>query len=1045
MLNLIHSNRLEILARELIDRLDQDPPAPFEQEQILVQNPGMKRWLQQAVARRSGCAAALQFPLPSGFLWSLLRQQFDDLDDLSGWDAETLRWRLMRLLAELESDPVLAPLRPYLQRDQDGSRRWQLAQRLAQLFDQYPVYRPDLLSQWESGQSQGINDHEAWQALLWRRLREEQQEPPRHELIQRLICHLSEQDWIDGLPRRVSIFAISSLSRAYLEAFNALGRHCEVNLYHLNPCEHYWGDIRSRAESLRREGRDVSENELLASLGKQGREFIELLYEVAPNNPDKLLFEAPGGRHLLAGLQRQILSLETEEPLPLDDSIRFTACYSELREVQALRDFLLHRLQQDDSLQPHDIVVMHPDIDRIAPMVEAVFGGSGKPFLPWSLSDQRVLDTDPLIALLLDWLGLPDSRFSASELLGWLEVPALNRRLDFDEEDLERLRFWVRELHIHWARDGRHREELGLGRDDLYSWKQGLDRLLAAALMSDELDHYRGQPLPQLLPTQADIQRLGRLAAFLDDLWHWRDRLKTDTDPADWQRRLLELAGQMLEPDAADEARLSELRRQLENLRVQAATAGFEEPLSARWLRHFLEDALRQQQSSHRYLSGGISFSNLIPMRMLPFRVVCLLGMNDDDFPRRETPQQFDLIAARPRIGDRSRRDDDRYLFLQALLAAGDCFYISWVGRDRRDDSELEPSVVVSQLRDVIADLSGESPPVREIPLQAFSPASFEGEGSFAADWWPDPQAAEPKAFNQPVDLEVDVEGGTVHLEDFKSFFRNPAKYFLEQRLGMKLGVEQDEVDDEEPFALNGLAAWSLRKQLLDTQLNNEEPDPDLLLSSGLLPPGALGRQALARAEAQAGNLANALVEDPDYAGLLRLDFEYRAEGLTLQGQTTSHAKNKLLQVSVSSHKGSNLFPAWIDHCLFCCTREPSDGRVIFLDYNKTKIIDFRALKSSDAKKCIDDMIEAWNMGQSEALGFYPDFCWEYVNAYCRSEDRDTAWSKALSRWNGTYNGFHEAEDDYIRTILKPDSQPDEATMDWAEVLMLPLVEAMKT
>ncbi len=1044
MLKIIHSNRLERLADRLIDRLRQEPPGPFEAECILVQNPGMKRWLQQAVARRLGVAAQLDFPLPSRFVWDLYEALVDDPGGLSQWDADSLRWHLMRELEAVTDDERFAPLRPYLERDRDGVRRWQLAERLAGLFDQYQVYRPEMIVNWEQG-SEGHRLHEAWQAELWRRVSADIREPHRVRLIQRLIDALGRGEIETGcLPRRVSLFAISSLSRIHLEVFESLSRHAEVTIYHLNPSREFWGDIRSRKESLKSDGEAWSENELLASLGAQGREFIDLLYEVAPNAEDEADFELPAGEQLLAQLQRQMLTLQPADGARLDDSIRFVSSYSDLRELQALHDQLLDYLSADPGLQPHDIVVMHPEIDRIAPMVEAVFGQQPpERRIPFSLSDHRELETDPLLRLLIDWLGLPQSRFTANEILGWLELPALQRRYELAEEDLEQIRYWVRELHIHWARDGEHRAQLKLGGGDLYSWKRGLDRLLAAALVSEEVMRLDELPLPDILPGQGDLQLLGRLKRLIDDLWSWRQRLDAPTDIAGWQRRIIGMIDRLLDPGSEEEPRLQRLRKLLEQSREQAEQAGFREKLGAAWMQRHLESGLQQQQAQHQYLSGGVTFSNLIPMRMLPFRVVCLLGMNDDSFPRRDLPLQFDLVASgKHRIGDRSRRDDDRYLFLQALLSAGDFFLVSWVGRDRRDDSSLEPSVMVRQLMDEIEAVTGERPNVIEKPLQAFSPRAFE-QGSHAASWWPDPAVEPPAVFASPIELPPDEGREVVRLEAFRRFFRNPAQYFLQQRLNLRLGIDQDEVDDDEAFALDGLQQYPIRHRMIESLLRDETPDMEYFLQTGELPPGLAGRQALGKLHEEARSLVDALKADADYASSRFLDVRYEQNGFVLDGRVETHSGKRLLQFSESRASGKVRFSFWIDHCLYCYCHEPTESRLYCRNEKGDKPISLKPLSRSEAEEVLSSLAGAWHEGQKQPIPFYPDSAWLYVEKR-NEKDRDSAWTYIKSRWTNEYRPVMEMQDDYVRTALKPRQLPGHEFEDWSVRLMQPLYVAIE-
>ena len=1053
MFQLHQSNRLDLLARSLIENLrGAQGVSPLQAIPVLVQNPGMKRWLQQRLASETGIAAGLEFPLPSRFVWSLHESLFGETGALQAWSEGRLRWRLMRRMREMADSEALRGLRPWLKGDNEALRRLQLAQKLASLFEQYQVYRPDMIEAWQRGRELGLPS-EDWQAELWRGLCHEQTHEPHHRLLQRLMERLQQDGDMPGLSD-VHVFALSSLSPVYLRLLMLLGERVDVHLYHLNPCAHYWGDIRERKEQ--QEG-SLGE-QLLAAMGRQGREFLDQFYDLDPNVRDDQRFEDIEADHLLGRVQQQILQLQKPEGPNVgrqDDSLCIVSCYSEWRELQVLRDRLLGWLDDEDGLQAHDIVVMCPDIDRIAPIIEAVFSepvttADGRTTrLPFSISDRSQGRLSALLPTLIEWVDLPDSRFTASEILAWLELPALQRRYDLDEEDLEQLRYWVRAHHVHWGRDGEHKREYGLEAHSLHSWRAAIDRLLASYLLDDGQRMLGELPLSEILPGQEDLQRLGRLKRLLDDLWRQRARFGEPTDLQGWQQRIHDLVDALLAPDEDDEWQLKSLRDALAVWVEDARDAGFDEKLDGEILRHLMLQHLDETRSQHRYLDGGITFCNLIPMRMLPFRVVCLLGMNENDFPRRDSQLRFDLLARKRRPGDRSSRDDDRFLFLQALMSARDHFYISYLGRDRRDDSERQPSVLVSQLIDSIRNSEGLEFEVSQAPLQAFSALNFDSEkgpsgGSFAEHWRVGKEQESLRPFiEQPLEVEDEDTSDIVELRQLMDFLRNPSRYFLRQGLGMQLRRDDYELEDDEPFDLNGLSAYRLRQAWIDAALEAQDPQQTerRLRNEGLLPPGNLGYRQLEITRDAVDALLIKLRNDYPEIGRERVELDLDLQGLWLHGELVSHSPGQWLRIEAGSDKPARKLIWWTEHCLMNL-QQPREMHIFF--GNKAGHHLLPILEREQAHEWLQRLIGLFRKAAIRPLPLFPESSWAYADGLDK-KGKDEAGYKARQKMfeSGEYN-HAEIEDEWVGMLMRHQRELPDGFEELAEELVLPVVRGFR-
>jgi exodeoxyribonuclease V gamma subunit len=881
----IHSDRMENLRDTVFGWLRANPLLPLEQEVFLVQSNGIAEWLKVSMAEQMGVCSGLHVTLPARFLWQTYRQVLGarGVPRHSPYDRHPLTWRLMQLLPTLLDQPSFAPLAYFLQ---DGSfeRRLQLAQKLADLFDQYQVYRANWLAAWASGEEvlidakghrRPLDADQLWQARLWFALRhacsEEVRDSGRADVHRRFVETLRDAGLPPGcrLPRRVVLFGVASLPYQTLEALGALARHTQVIVAAPNPCQYYWGDIISGRELLRAQRRHQPYaphgsalgqipfeqmhahcHPLLAGWGRLGRDFIRMLDEFDDVHATQQafptfrvdVFSDGTGDTLLAQVQSAIREMrplpgeDGQRPSydPADTSIRFHIAHSAQREVEVLHDHLLQILAGDvyrqgsgetaPPVQPRDIIVMVPEVDKFAPAIRSVFGQyarGDKRHIPFEIADVSARRTNPMLVA-LDWLlRLPQQRCLQSEVRDLLDVPAIAARFGIAQHDLPRLAEWIDAAGVRWGLDATHREALELAPAGAQNaWLFGMRRMLLG-YANGALDDYEDiEPLARVGGLDAALA--GSLAQFIGSLMHWRCELASSRTPAEWGQIAEQLQHAFFKATEEDERlTLAQLHTALQRWQEDCAGAAFGDPVPVAILREAWLGPLDEKSLHQRFISGGVTFCTLMPMRALPYRVVCLLGMNDGDFPRRAQRADFDLLAlpgmAHP--GDRSRREDDRYLMLEALMSARQQLYISWVGKSVRDNSVQPPSVLVAQLCDYLEagwqDLDLRRFTV-EHRLQPFSRRYFEEEGltTFATEW----RVAHEEASQAPIPAlapYVSEPGTALTLAELAYFLKQPVKQFFRRRLKVQFDERALTGMDDEPFALDKLEVYQVSKELL--------------------------------------------------------------------------------------------------------------------------------------------------------------------------------------------------------------------------------------
>lgn len=889
-----HSHRLEDLTTVAVNLMAKYPLAPLEQDVLLVQSNGIAQWLKIALAQHNGVASMLEVTLPARFIWRAYRAVLgDDIPRHSPYDKQRLRWRIMRILPQCFDDTRFASLQRYVADDKDQRKLFQLSDKLADLFDQYQVYRAEWLDAWlqgddvvyQAGQPRAVEDEHLWQPELWRSLSRDIGEEDicsnRAALHQAFLQRASQlTDRPHEIPPRVLVFGISSLPRQSLEVLYALKRVSQVVLCVHNPCQYHWADIIDGREFFRAAQRqrlpnkdvslvdmDMTEQHLhahplLASWGKQGRDYIRLLDEFDETREHQRnfsdlrfdLFDEQQPTSLLQQLQSDILHLrpvhETQQMWQQrvsasDYSVCFHRCHSPQREVEVLHDQLLAAFSQDPSLQPKDVMVMMPDVDQYAPYIKAVFGRlprHDKRYIPFTIADQGQRHRHPMLIALETLLAAPQQRFTHSDLFDLLHVPAIQQRFGLDEQDVEQLQSWTTEAGARWGLDAQHRQALGLSTTfEENSWLFALKRMLYGYAAGDVCgEPWQGiEPYAEVAGIQA--KAAGGLSLFLEHLQQYWQVLSEARSMTAWYSLLQQLLDDFFAPsDDNDQLLLNRLLEALDSLMDSIHEADFTGDIrynivQEAWLSQIDEGGLNQ-----RFLAGSVNFATLMPMRAIPFRCVCLLGMQDGDYPRSHQKTDFDLMQGNYQPGDRSRREDDRYLFLEALLSARETLYVSWVGMSAQDNTDLPPSVLVGQLQDHIRSgwQGREDNDVLERlttrhRLQPFAQDYYQRHKpqpgkhfTYAKEWLSVHHTTEAVAATEIAQLEPYQAEAPFSLYDVQWLLREPAQIFTTQRLGVRLSDMSTEYVDIETFNLDGLGRWQVKQEMV-AQIMAQRPDSE--------------------------------------------------------------------------------------------------------------------------------------------------------------------------------------------------------------------------
>ncbi|MEJ2870082.1 exodeoxyribonuclease V subunit gamma [Actinomycetospora sp. OC33-EN08] len=1052
------AERADTLAEALADVLAEPPDDPFTPDVVAVPTRGVERWLAQRLSHHLGARAGddgvcanVVFPPPAELVRTARHLPDDEL-----WAPDRLVWPLLETIDACAGEAWLAPLNTYLGvlGDTAGTRagrRFAAARHLARLFDAYAEHRPAMVRAWAAKDDEDVPADLAWQPELWRRLRDRLGVPGPAETLPDVPARAPAAD----LPARVSVFGPTRLSTTELAVLEALAADREVHLWLPHPSPALWESVRGTGHGAGRRRddptADTAAHPLLRSLARDAR---ELQLRLPPGAAEEY-HPAPGPAPatLLGRLQDDLAHDRAPAgvDLPPDGSVVVHSCHGPDRQVEVLREAVLGLLVDDPTLEPRDIVVMCPDVETFAPLVTAAFGGSaedgGHPGhrLQVRVADRSLTQVNPVLGVLGTVLDLADARLTASELLDLAESEPVRRRFSLDDDACERLRVLVGRAGVRWGLDREHRAEYKLGRVGENTWEAGLDRLLVGVAMSGDEQVWLDSALPLDEVDSRDADLVGRLAEFVDRVADVLGRLRGEQPLGAWLDALTLALDALTATVPADVWQLTQARAVLAEVRGSAGSSGAADPppLTLHDVRAVLSDHLAGRPTRANFRTGTLTVATLLPMRSVPHRVVCLLGLDDQVFPRDTRTDGDDVLAREPRVGERDAAAEDRQLLLDAVMAATERLVVVHSGADERTGAPRPPAVPVGELLDTLdatATVGGRPARehvVRRHPLHPFAPANFRTTGpgarpfSFDATACDGARALVSGRTAAPVFLESRLPArpaAEVDLADLVRFVEHPVRAFLRQRLALVAHGEEEEPDEALPVEPDSLARWAIGERLLADRLAGHDVTACMEAERrrGSLPPGRLGVRLLRSVGRQAEELRRAaepLWAEParDLTVSVRLD-----DGTLVVGTVPGVRGSTLAAVSFSRLAPKHRAAAWVQLVALAAAHPDRSFSATTIGKggqdSPTARATITGLDPVYARAVLADLVALHAEGMREPLPLFAKCSERYVGERGRRTTKQ-AFDTARREWSGR---FGEAGDPAHVLVWGPDRPLDD-------------------
>lgn len=1089
------------------------PADVFSAEAVVVPARGVERWLAQQLSHELGAAtgddgvcAGLQVMAPQSLISLLLGRDRDD-----PWHADRLVWPTLESIDELTgtahfealtrhlgAGPALEDPKAEWERRARQARRYAVARRVAGLFASYARERPTLVADWEAGRDTDGQGTELppdflWQPILWRRTVERvlargevtESVIARHRrVVEELSSGIADVD----LPARLSFFGYTRLAASELELLRALGRRRQVHLWLPHPSPELWTELSGRVSAGARAD-DTSAQQvrhpLLATLGRDIRELQAVLTAENTIDHEPDAHDEPA-QHRLGLLQADIRANRAPDPTRRtsrgDLSIQVHACHGRARQVEVLREVLTWLIAEGQGdLQPRDILVMCPDIEQFAPLIQAAFGlslipvpgGSSEAHHPGQqlrvqLADRSLGSVNPLIDLAHRVVALVAGRMTVSEVLDLAGHESVRARFGFDEEGLDRVDRWTRESGVRWGYDAAHRGEYGLRDIDANTWTRAMDRMALGVAVAADTEGPSAARVPVDDVGSRDIETIGRFLEFVERLKVAADAVRGRGVPGgegaagtltvrEWMRWLHDTIESLATTPEDQAWQFAQLSRDLAGV---ADTADDRTSLRLADIRVLLEQRWGARPTRANFRTGAVTVCTMVPMRSVPHKAVVVLGVDDGVYPRSPVVDGDDVLARRPMVGERDARSEDRQLLLDAVMSAGDHFVAIYSGFDERTGSRRPPAVPLQEListaartataaddrGDHIDGAPVEPAFVRHHPLQAFDERNFHDDGPLPGGTFDRASLrgakglrafrAEPTARHLFLERPLPSRSlDATTIDELVAFLQNPARDFLRGRLEVAVPWEADEIDDSIPIALDGLEQWTVGDRVLQQVVAGVSLDDalDREVVRGSLPPGSLGdttRKVIAK------NVVSIVADHGD--GMprsvdIRVDLPRAGrDAVRVTGVVSGLQGDTLWVRTYSTVSEKHIVAAWV-RLLAVAVAEPDREHMAQL-VGKRGGLQLRSPSAADAAILLADLVDVRRSGQRFPVGIPPKTASRFARAFRTARTRRDGDSRAavqasLDRARGEWEGGRfpgENADPWWSLVLGKDSPVEE-------------------
>ncbi|MFI4853104.1 MAG: exodeoxyribonuclease V subunit gamma [Candidatus Makana argininalis] len=1082
-----HSNNTDMLKIivSLLISVKKKNVDPLKPEIIVVKNKNISEWLKIKLSEQLGIYSNIKFITISKFIWTMISNLLPNIKYKYIQNNSIMTWKIMSLIPNIINNKYFLKIKLYLNNN-DIVKKFKFSRSLSYIFKQYLIYRPDWLKSWINGKLvNGLSEEQIWQSFLWRKLIHNKlnynelilQNYDNFHYFEKIIKnkYLKKKK----LPNRAFIFGISSIPPMYIKLLELLGHYMDIHNMIINPCKNYWGDIEylnlfekiinkyikenNNIISVKKKKKNIFKqnidkfklgNYFLSSWGKKCKEYIYLI-----SNLNRIIeinaFIKPNNTNILNLIKKDILflkkySFDDKKNIyknkilkrmikKKDFSISINSCINFFKEIEILYEKILFLMSQDHKLKPQDIIVMAPNINIYLPSIKSIFGNYHlKNNLPFYISDIISKEINLISKAFIRLLNLPFIKLSTKEIIKLLEVKSISYKFKIKNKEIDILKKWMLESGIKLESDEEKKNDKLI--TNFNSFNFGFNRMFLGYAM-ESCYGYWNNILPYDKTYGLSSVLLGNFYNLINNIKYFKKKLSKPKKIKSWFAiSEMIISSFFCATSYKEKDVLILIKKTWKKILKNCYKSQFKDKISIKLITEELFNILNKKKIINNYLFGKINFCNIKSMSSINFKIVCILGINDNIFIKKKNRNNFNLIYKYPRIGDKNILEDYKYCFLESMLSAKNIFYISFIGNNIKNNNINTTSIFVNELIDYISNnfyIEGDKNlDNKQMMINVIKHIFKYHENKIFLK--PNIFYFKKKNFYLKQNLKtlkhdlslnskllLNFKNKILKLEDMIIFYKNPIKTWFIKNLGIFYNKSFTEISNEKDYINNIYITHKIKEKILNLMIQRKNIIKifNEIKYSGLLPNGIFGEIFFLE---QYNKLIHLYKKVKIFNLFIKkkieiyLYFKY----VTIIGWIDYFHKNGIIKWSTKKITIKDGLLLWIEHLIYCASGGKEHSIMFFINGEWN----FYPVKKSKAKKLLIYYILGYFKGILEPLllfytvsNIWKKYCF---NNLTKSLNKDINLTqkvkkKIKSYFNQKNNLYFEYHDIYTNKIIK--------------------------
>lgn len=1060
MINIYQSNKIDILIDFI---LKTKKKKLFEKKIIIVQNKDIAEWFQIKIAEKTGISANFSFQQPIEFLINLFNNK--NSPNIKQHAKETqISWFILKIILDSLNKNEFKMLKNYIDKEKKIEKINKLSEHISKLFKEYLMYKPEWINIWEENKKiKNLNNHQIWQKKIWILLINELKKNNFNKFyipqILKKITNLKNIFYNKKIPKKIIIYGINYFPIFYFKIINKIQKYINIDIIHLNLFKNlklnYFNKInlnnkknKNTPLNIKNNNKNITKFFFEKTIKKNTLIFLKL----KKINKITNLFKNFKKNSLLNNLKQEILNFKKNEKINYkikppkknskkikinksDISLTFHSCNTKQTEIEVLYDYLLNLIKKDNKITPKDIIVMAPNISLYTSYINGVFGSiPKKKRLPFQILDQNLINNNSTINAFIYLIKINKKKITTEKIFKLLEISELSEKFCIKNNQINLLKKWIHEsgirLNINNFNESKNKKYMMQN-----TWSYGLNRIILGHIMNNKHETWNNI-LPYNQQEILSFKLIEKFLEFIKLIKKWNKILTKKKKITEWIPICKKLLNNFFCFNIKNQLILIFIIKKWKEMLNDGEKTKIKNKIPISVIYDKIKKYFKKKNENEKFFSNNINFCSINKKRNIPFKIICLIGMNHSFYSNNEL--EFNLIKKNK--NEKNIKYQNQYFFLENLILASNFYYISYIKNNIYDNYEKYPYIITEEIINYINhkfyikknNISNTKKNIRDIKKHIIKKHqyTFIKKNIFYLNknkkYYTKEEKQKKKKYLCITPIKQNKKKtNIIKLNELLFFYKNPIKYFFNKKLKTNFSINNRKILNKEIFELDKLDQLKFNKILLKLIIKKKTKKQiiKLFMSTGLFPIRNFGKIYI---EEQIKNITPLTKKIKKILKKkINKSFSLKFNKTIIKGRLIKINSNSIIRYKPSILTINDGFSLWIEHLIFCSCFKPCTSYYLGIKNSEWY---FKKIDSKEAKKYLKKIIIEYKKGINFPLILFQKSGWKWLNCFYNKKNKEfdfkskekikKAKKKIIQSLKGTLNQKGELNDIYNMKIF---------------------------